>query len=337
VERRKSYRYCVQGLALETSRLVPGLVPLESGEAPDVAISFDGLPPWFDQSFFDECQSTVVQELAFLRVAIHRTAADTYWHFAYTDHTEYLVGDGGKQTWISWRDPVTFPAVCAYLFGPVFAFLLLLRGRTALHASVVMIDDLAVAFLGPAGAGKSTTAAKFAQLGFAVLSEDVLSLRPDDDAFSAVPGYPVLRLLPHSVDMLRASVSTVLCQAPGQEKVLVDVQAVAPLSNGGPGTLAAIYVLKPRMDGHDAPYIEPLEPPAGFLELLANVLGQSLTDAEGRARNFSFLARLAANVPVRKMVPHSDGGRLERMCELIIDDFRNQVRPRWKARAMVHV
>ena len=48
--------------------------------------------------------------------------------------------------------------------GPVFAFVLRLRGAVTFHASAVRIGD-AVAFLGPQGAGKSTTAAALALRG----------------------------------------------------------------------------------------------------------------------------------------------------------------------------
>ena len=124
---------------------------------------------------------------------------------------------------------------------------------------------------------------------------------------------------------------------PGQDKVCVDLEAGAHVFEGSPSPLAAIYVLKTRTDDETAPYLEPLEPHRALMELLANTLGQSLIDAEGRARNFSFLARLARDVPLRKMVPHRSPDRLERMCGLIVEDFRNQVTPRRKTRARAHV
>ena len=40
-------------------------------------------------------------------------------------------------------------------------FVMLLRGIVCLHASAIAIDDEAIALLGPAGSGKSTTAAAF--------------------------------------------------------------------------------------------------------------------------------------------------------------------------------
>ena len=333
----KPYHYRVHGLRLESTRLIPGLVSVEGGELPGVAISFEGMPGWFGGHLVKECQAMQVLQLPFLRVTVYRGTANPYWHFQYIDHTEYLIRGDGMEIWVSWPEPVAFALVCAYLLGPVFALLLQLRGRTPLHASSVVIDGLAVAFLGPSGAGKSTTAAKFAQLGCAVLSEDVLNLLREDGEFKATPGYPVIRLLPQSVQMLHGLAGSLAHPAPGGDKLCLDPQLGAGRFEGESKPLAAIYALKPRTDDNRAPYIEPLEPHAAALELLANTLGKLLIDAEGRARNFTFLTRLALDIPLRKMVPHSDPDQLARMCELILEDFRNQVTPLRKTRATAHV
>src|SRR5262245_61308976 len=305
--------------------MIPGLIPIASSQAPEVAVSFEGLPSWFGGRFPEECQATVIQELAYLSVAVYRTTTGTYWHFQRTDDTEYLVGNGGQDVWISWRDPVKLAQVCPDLFAPVFSLLLQLRGRTPLHASVVTIDGRAIAFIGPGGAGKSTTAAKFAELGHAVLSEDVLNVLPEGKKFTALPGYPVLHLWPQSAVMFRGRTDSPAYQVRGQDSECIELQAGAHASEVSPRPLAAIYVLKPRMKDHAAPYIEPLEPRAAFLELLANTLGPPL-GAEARARSFAFVARVAAAVPLRKIVPHTEPDRLERMCELIADDVRTTQR-----------
>ena len=323
--RDEPYRYRVLGLVLETSRMIPGLIPTASSQQSDVSVSFEGLPTWFGGRLLAGCHPTVIQELAYLRVAVYRTTAGTYWHFQRTDDTEYLVGNAGRDVWISWRDPVTFAEVCPDLFAPVFSLLLQFRGRTPLHASVVTIDGRAIAFIGPGGAGKSTTAAKFAQLGYAVLSEDVLNVLSEGKEFNALPGYPVLHLWPQAAAMFRGLADSPAYQMRGEDSVRIDLQADARRSEISPSPIAAIYVLKPRMKDHAAPYIEPLEPRAAFLELLANTLGPPL-NAEARARSFAFVARVAADVPLRKVVPHSEPDRLERMCELIVDDVRTTQR-----------
>ena len=89
--------------------------------------------------------------------------------------------------------------------GPVIAFTLRLRGVTCLHASCVAVDDRAIALLGRPGAGKSTTAAAFAQLGYSVLSDDVVVLDDRNGQFRVQPGYPRVNLWPDSVHALFGS------------------------------------------------------------------------------------------------------------------------------------
>jgi len=64
-----------------------------------------------------------------------------------------------------------------------------------LHASAVSIDGKAAIFLGPRGAGKSTTtAAAFGAEGYSVLEDDVVAIRFDEGVLTVVPGVPQLRL-----------------------------------------------------------------------------------------------------------------------------------------------
>ena len=332
-----SFYYAAYGLQLCSSRSIPSLVPIEKNPFPCVSVSFEGLPRWFSGSFLKEYRTTLVRQLPYLTVTAIQTLTDTYWHLWCTDHTEYLIKNDGLEIWVSWRESVAFAAVCEDLLGSVFGLVLQLQGRTPLHASTVVIDGLAVAFLGPSEAGKSTTAAKFAQLGYAVLAEDVLSFLPDDNEFMATPGYPVIRLWPQSVEMLRSDADTSSYHPAGEDKLCLDLRPGAYRFEAEPKPLAAIYVLKTRKDDETAPYLEPTEPHRALLELLANTLGRSLIDAECRARNFSFLARLARAVPLRKMIPHCNPGRLEKMCELIAGDFQKQVVPWRKMRTGTHV
>lgn len=56
------------------------------------------------------------------------------------------------------------------------------------------MDSGAVLFVGPVGTGKSTTAAVFHSRGYAVLSDDVCSVRISDGRCVLQPGRPRLRL-----------------------------------------------------------------------------------------------------------------------------------------------
>src|SRR6185437_2076265 len=104
--------------------------------------------------------------------------------------------------WAAWREPLTLEDTSTYLLGPVMGFVMLLRGVVCLHASAVAIGEGAIALVGPAGSGKSTTAAAFAERGYRVLAEDVVTLDDRGYRFLLQPGYPCIRLWPAAVKAL---------------------------------------------------------------------------------------------------------------------------------------
>lgn len=60
------------------------------------------------------------------------------------------------------------------LLGPAMAIVLSLRGYLVLHASAVRVGEGVVAFVGPKGAGKSTTAAALSRNGCDIVTDDML-------------------------------------------------------------------------------------------------------------------------------------------------------------------
>ena len=58
----------------------------------------------------------------------------------------------------------------------MLSFSLLSLGYEPLHATAVVVDGEAVAFLGDCGYGKSTLGAAFLARGFPLLTDDVLAL-----------------------------------------------------------------------------------------------------------------------------------------------------------------
>ncbi|MGA2418747.1 MAG: hypothetical protein ABSG69_01580, partial [Candidatus Acidiferrum sp.] len=234
----------------------------------------------------------------------------------------------------------------SYLLGPVFGLLLRLRGITCLHASAVAFEDRSVVFVGPAGAGKSTTAAAFAARGFSVLSDDIAALsitsppdvpaldvraeripaaaeRPTEEfaTFRVLPAYPHLCLWPDSIKSLYGAEGHFPRLAPEWEK-----QKVA-LGSGGMRfetrelPLAAIYLFSEH-SAEDAPRISPVPLKTALLSLLANTYANNLLDAALRAEEFRVLDRLVASVPVRLLTRHSDAMHIEQLCSLIYRDFR---------------
>ena len=57
-----------------------------------------------------------------------------------------------------------------------------------------------------------------------------------------------------------------------------------------------------------------------LLDLVQNTYMNWLLDRRQRAAEFDALSKLVAQVPVRRIVPHLDPGRIGVLCELIVAD-----------------
>jgi hypothetical protein len=203
-----------------------------------------------------------------------------------------------------------------------------LRGTPCLHGSAVAVGGSVLAFLGSQGAGKSTTAAAFARLGFPVLTDDITVLREEDDTFWVLPGDPNVCLWPQSVAYLYGSPTALPLVIP--HNVLDPEWDKRWLNLTGPGyrfqsrplPLGAIYLLGERQD--DAgPRVEEVLGTERLLLLIANTYGSTLLDKELRGREFEVLGRLLERVPVRRLIPRAGPAYLTKLCEAILQDFSN--------------
>ncbi len=84
------------------------------------------------------------------------------------------------------------------LAGNLLAIVLGLRGAAVLHASAVELNGAAIAFAGPTGAGKSTTAALLCAAGGAIVSDDAARMEERDGAPLIHHGPHELRLRPQA-------------------------------------------------------------------------------------------------------------------------------------------
>ena len=167
------YGCSIYGLEVLANRPIP-TVPHSPIKTADVRVSFGVLPDWLDRLQPHEVETTYVADYtneagnpAFVFAKLH---GGEFYRFSYADNTEFVVDQRGREIWTTWPEPLTLEDTATYLLGPVMGFVLLLRGLVSLHASAIVVDDAAIAFVGPAGAGKSTTAAAFSARGFSVLA-----------------------------------------------------------------------------------------------------------------------------------------------------------------------
>ena len=311
------------GLILHTNRTIPGLHPiLGSGDA-DVDICFGGVNPQFERAIdVLRClYSSEDMEDGIPTLRVYVSEPDDFYRFRYADGTEFVVDQKGTKVWARWASPLTLEDTAVYLLGPILGFVLLLRGTTCLHASSVAVGVKALALVGPAGAGKSTTSAALSELGFPVLSEDVVALHNNGKAFLVQPGYPGIRLWPSSVRSLYGASDALPLMTPNWEKRWLDLSDKDSRFQSTPLELGAIYVLQERILDPAAPHIAPLNPKEGLVSLVGNTYVNYLKNKSMRADEFRLLARVAMNVPLRKLVPHASVDRILALCEAVVRDF----------------
>lgn len=319
-----SYYSEIYGLQIDLNRSLPGLLLSSRPSRPtDIKIHFGNLPSWLEEK-------QVARELWYRNPELGPNGKPRltawfltdYYHLEYADGTQFLIDDEGTRIWATWPNETLTPEDTAtYLLGPVMGFVLLLRGFISLHACAVALGESAVAIVGPAGSGKSTTAAVFAEHGYRILAEDVVTLRDLGEEFLVQPAYPSIRLWPASVEALYGAADRLPKLTPTWDKCYLDLTQDKYEFQHEPLPLAAIYVLAERTDDPAAPFIEDLAPAEGLMSLIANTYATYLMDKKMRAREFEILQRVLSSVPVKRVTPHSDPARISELCQTILDSF----------------
>jgi hypothetical protein len=248
-------------------------------------------------------------------------AGQDYW-LHYTDGTDIFIGENASRLWATWSADSSLEDMALYLLGPVMAIVAQLRGTTCLHGSAVVIDDAIAVFLGPPGAGKSTTASAFAQAGFPVVSDDLIMLTETGTGFVIEPASPVIRLWPSSVELLFGDEDALPRLAPNWDKRGLHTEKCGYEFQHDPLPLAAIYVLSERSNAEEAPFLAPLSGAEPLLKLISNSWGHYVDKPAILARQMRVLTRLSREVPVCRVVAHDAPQRLPKLCQLIAEDVR---------------
>jgi hypothetical protein len=244
--------------------------------------------------------------------------------FFYDGNLRFTVAADGSEVLGDWPDDYSLEDAATYLVGPILGFVLRLRGVVPLHASAVVVEGRAIALLGGARAGKSTTAAAFAKLGYPVLSEDVLALFEQQDSFWVQPGYPRINLWPASVQALYGSEDALPVVTPAWGKRFFALDQRGAIFQQEPLPLAAIYLLGLRDSTSPAPVIQPLEGTIGLMNLVENTYVNYILDRSMRSHEFDVLGRLVSRVPVLSVYPSADPAHVPDLCRGIAEDVRRR-------------
>lgn len=255
----------------------------------------------YTSPYLDECGEPALR--------VHRMPQGLL-RLAYSNGMQFWMDEQARELWAVWPDDSSLNDAATYLLGPVLGLILRLRGTVCLHASAVAGDDGALVFVGPPGAGKSTTAAILAQSGHAILSDDIVALAEAAGRIHVLPAFPFLCLWPDSAKMLCGSADSLPRFVGSWDKRCLSATSsswgFAFANRALP--LAAIFVLGERT-ANPVPSVSPLSAQDALRQLLANSYAGRLLPPDLRAKEFLLLARLVANKAVRSIrIPETSSG-----------------------------
>lgn len=320
-----TFFYRAYGIGIRSDTSIAGLQAL-SDTSPEASLKFEGGAP----------QQWVCNALKLrARVVAHRpteqgTADPTfllteygdgeYFELSYADGTRFVVNGGADRMWGKVEAPLTNEDLATYFLGPVMGFVLRRRHVTCLHASGVELCGQAVVFSGDAGYGKSTTAGALALRGIPVIAEDIVPLELTREKILAIPGYPRICLWPEAVEKLAGGPEALPRLTAAWEKRYLPLDGVHGKFSAEKLPVRLIYLFGERSGAEDAPRVEEIAPREALMELVQKTYMNWLLDREQRAKEFDELWRIVRQVPVRRIIAHSDAGKIGALCELILAD-----------------
>jgi hypothetical protein len=212
-----------------------------------------------------------------------------------------------------------------HLLGEIFSIWLELHGIPAIHASSVVVDQGAIGFLSTNKGGKSALAATMMQIGYPLLTDDILPVEYHDMKFFGRPGYPQMRMWPDQAEYFLGGYECLGIVHPWYAKRRVHV------GHDGFGTfcsenqpLRVLYVPQ-RNDVEKEIKIEQLSPTDAFFELVRNSFSIRIIEALGlQAGRMDFFANLVMQVPMRRIVYPSGYDYLSQVRKALIEDITAQ-------------
>jgi hypothetical protein len=229
---------------------------------------------------------------------------------------EFLIAPDARTIECRPLEQATHHSLTTYLLGQVLSFSLLSSGYDPLHATAVVIDGAAVAFLGDCGDGKSTLGAALVARGFPLLTDDVLALKFDGERFLACAGPARIKLFPTVARSLLGRSGTQRLN-PGTRKLVLPLSNRHASSDAVP--LAALYVLGQARSRRLARVtLTPLTGQRAFLQVIRAAFNLIAVDRSRLEKQFGMAADLAKAVPVTRLSYPRTLSRLDDVCEAIL-------------------
>jgi hypothetical protein len=234
---------------------------------------------------------------------------------------EFLVAADGRRITCRRIDASSVESFQVYMLGQALSFALVRQRFEPLHATAVVVDGQAVAFLGDNAFGKSSLAACFVAAGHPLLTDDLLIVRESSHRLLAYPGPPRIKLFPkiarrffgHTANSVRMNGDT--------EKLIVPLDEHRRCDS--PVALKAIYSLAAPRDAcrtRDVS-VETLSSRDAFVALLKGTFNRRLVTSQRLERQFGFIASLSDLISVKKLTYPRTIERLPELRRAVLADL----------------
>lgn len=299
------YFYHVHGLNIKTSLIFPELI---SGKVNhDVLIHFDE-----DNSLNRHLQIKTIKK-GFNKF-LKSTNDVTY---LYNDEILFRV-KYGNEIIVNSTANMDLDYIRDLILGPGLGTLLMQRGCLVLHASSIEKDG-AVAFMGCCGCGKSTIASKMNSKGYPFITDDVLSLRFDEDHYPFVfSSFPRSKLWDDTIEHMNFNLDSFQRIHPEVEKYVYEIGDNFSFK---PVPLKMIYVLENAMDNE----IVPLNSQNALVELIKYSYAINLFGSDEKSLNLLQCANLVKNVPVKLLKIKKSLDELEDLTYMLEKDISSPI------------
>lgn len=194
-----------------------------------------------------------------------------------------------------------------------------LDGGIVLHAGAVQTPAGAIAFVGESGRGKSTLTAALCRGGFPGIADDSVLMQETGVGFSAVPGFPGVRLRGDAASHLFQHGTVGPARADAGKRIW-DACDGLPFA-ARPAPLYGVYALAPAAEhpGREAASFVRLSRRQAFMALAGNAFRLDTRDPQRLASEFARFIRLASAQPVWQLRFRRDLAQLDAVRDCILE------------------
>jgi hypothetical protein len=301
------FYYRLFGLNVHSDVALPGVQPRTWSPREDAAPVNIRLSGYSDDEIATEAEQGILVFESKKKepcVRIEYFPSARFYRFLYSDGIMFHISRDGENVRGSWPSTMSLEDALTYLLGPVFGFILRLRGFTALHASAAVINGYAVAFVGGGGAGKSTMVAALARAGHRVLSDDIAVLEETSGTFRIKPSYPQIRLWPDSVNILfgtKGALPRLVPSSDWWDKCFLDLERDGFYFHDEALPVRFTYILEPPSQNVQIARADVIPSIEAFPRLVANTCVNYALSSDMRRTEFHTLSRFVEKIIIKRL------------------------------------